>query len=59
MLYEITDTDDAGDIVHRIVVDAPHASAARVKAGKMPTMTRTTKILPGCHLWGQMVVANQ
>ena len=59
MLYEITDTDDTGNIIARVVVEALHANAARVKAGKMPTMTRATKSLPHCRLYGAMVIADQ
>ncbi len=59
MLYQITDFKDDGVLEHRQHIEADNANEARIAAGPMPTLRRNAKPLPGCIIWGAMVVAVQ
>ena len=59
MMYQITDLKADGTLDYRQHVEANNANDARQAAGPMPTLTRVTKPLPGCMIWGAMVVAVQ
>ncbi len=59
MLYQITDIKSDGTLEHHQHVEADNANDARQAADPMPTLTRVTKPLPGCMIWGAMVVAIQ